>query len=199
MSYKEKLRKKYLHFRENLDPVFIGEASKKIKEKFLELEQIKKKDNIMVYVSYNSEVKTEDIIQKLLDRGKNVYVPYCITESRELRISQIRKFPADLRIGAYGIREPKEKLKEVNQSPEVLELIVVPGVAFSRSGYRIGYGGGYYDRFLSDIDSRPLTVGFTFSSLLVEALPIDRHDIPVDIIVTEEERVFCTEDLANRE
>lgn len=191
MSYKEKLRQKYLNFRENLDPVFIKEASQKITESFLNLNQLKEKKNILVYISFNSEVITDNLIQKILARDKRVFVPYCLKEKKKLKIAPIKEYPADLRTGAYGIKEPKEELKRNEYSPQMLELIIVPGVAFSRFGYRIGYGGGYYDRFLSELNSKPLTAGFTFSSLLVETLPIDRHDIPVNIIITEQGIVDC--------
>ena len=155
------------------------------KLKILDLDEINNIDDIMVYISFRSEVHTDNLINELLNKGKNILAPYCIVDERRMEIAPISNLSDDLEFGAYNIPEPKDQLKEKEFSPTQLDLVIVPAVAFSINGYRIGYGGGYYDRFLERLTADTMTIGITYDDLLFEELPQEDHDLPVDMVVTE--------------
>src|SRR3989338_3616519 len=90
----------------------------------------------------------------------------------------------------FGILEPKESYqREFN--PDKLDIVIVPGIAFDKNGHRIGYGYGYYDRFLKTIRKETLKIGLAYDFQLIEKIPEERHDVPVDIILTEKEIAIC--------
>ena len=182
---KEKLRKKLIKKRSEIFAKKGNTLRKKKKNKFLNLKEVKNSCNILAYVSYKSEVKTDELINDLLQMSKNVYVPYCIKEEKRMEIVQIKDTERDLKKGAYGIREPKKSLRNNNENIKNLDLVIVPAVAFSKSGYRIGYGGGYYDRFLNRLDEKVVSVGINFDELILEELPKEDHDLAVDIVLSE--------------
>ena len=109
-------------------------------------------------------------------------VPVCCPESRELTACRIDGFE-ELEMGHYGIREPNEDLLRPVDGGEI-EAILVPAVAFDRRGYRVGYGGGYYDRFLPAAP-QAVKIGVAFAAQIIGEVPVDAHDLPVDRIVTE--------------
>lgn len=141
--------------------------------------------NYMSYVNIGKEVNTRNIIERLLLDGKNVSVPVCIPETTRLKASQIYDF-SDLESSQFGLLEPKSGLiREVN--PKDIEIVLVPGLAFDRKGNRLGYGKGYYDGFLIELTSGALKIGLSYSFQIIEEVPVDDFDIPLDIIVTEKE------------
>lgn len=138
---------------------------------------------IMAYIDARNEVQTEGIIRQAWAEGKRVAVPVCIPQTHMLLVSELTSF-GELRDGFYGIKEPMEQcVRPV--SPEQLDLIIVPAVAYDRRGYRIGYGGGYYDRFLSSLDKDIVTIGIAFDIQIVGEVPVQPFDIPVDMVITE--------------
>ena len=137
----------------------------------------------MVFLSFGSEVLTDELIEWGWDAGKRIVVPLCRPEGRVLTPCLIGGFD-ELETGHYGIREPKaESLRVV--PPGEIEAVLVPAVAFDRRGYRVGYGGGYYDRFLLKVP-RAAKIGAAFACQIVPAVPIDRYDAQVERIATEE-------------
>ncbi len=142
---------------------------------------------LMTYLSIGSEVVTDDLICRAWEEGKRVVAPVCRPQERRLIISPITCF-ADVEPGHFGIREPKQSLLAPVAADDI-DLVLVPAVAYDRRGYRIGYGGGYYDRFFSGLHHHPVKLGLAFACQMVPTIPADSHDIPVDIIVTEEETI----------
>src|SRR5690606_18895751 len=117
-----------------------------------------------------------------LNEGKNIIIPISVVETRQLILSQLMDYDKELEAGTYGILEPKkEYIREVN--PELIDLVLVPGVAFDRKGYRIGYGGGYYDRFLTRIDDSVPKIALAFDLQIVAQVKKGRYDIPMDYII----------------
>ena len=164
------------------------EKSKKIQENLFSLEGYKKSNFIFTFISTEEEVDTHNIIRDSLNKGKRVGVPITIPKGRKLLVSEIHDFDKELEIGFYNILSPKKEfIRDVD--PSIVDLVIVPGLVFSRNGYRIGYGGGYYDRFLSNLDV--LKVGVCFHMQVTDQVPIGKYDIPVDIIVTDEEIIYC--------
>jgi 5-formyltetrahydrofolate cyclo-ligase len=136
-----------------------------------------------IYVSFASEVETRGLIRRLLAEGKNVCVPLVDRSSKVMMPSRITSFEHDLAPGCFGIPEPVPGHRHPVKNSEI-DIVIVPGAAFSEDGFRIGYGGGYYDRFLKNCPA--VTIGIAFDMQVVEQVPHDaERDMPVKYIVTE--------------
>jgi 5-formyltetrahydrofolate cyclo-ligase len=182
------VRKELLYKRNLMTQEEIKEKSKKICKRLEPFHS--KAGNIMLYLSFGSEVNTEELIDRLLEEGKKVFVPVTINKTKELLISQLKHRDKDLAISSFGILEPKkEKLRLID--PKELDLIIVPGVGFDKRGYRIGYGAGYYDRFLARISPAIPTIGLSFQVQLLEQVANHIHDYPVQFIITENQLIDC--------
>ncbi|RCW52917.1 MULTISPECIES: 5-formyltetrahydrofolate cyclo-ligase [Halanaerobium] len=188
MLEKEKLRKKYLNERSQISQTKIISWSKKIKNRFLQLPQLENAKKIMAYASMRKEIETFDLMEELLDRGYLVYLPYTRKDKIDLGIAQVNNLDLDLKEGVYGVQEPVARIRG-QEIPKDLDLIIVPGACFTAEGYRIGYGGGYYDSFLSKHANNAIKVGFCYNRFLVDSIPVEDHDVPVDLIITEKEIV----------
>ena len=184
---KEKLRKKMIKKRKNTFQNNGLEKSKKIKRKILSLNEIQEAENIMIYVSYRSEVNTDDLIISLLHNNKNVFAPYCIKEEKKMEIVKINDPNKDLKKDSYGIKEPVKSLRNNKKDPKILDAVIVPAVAFSKKGYRIGYGGGYYDRFLPRLNDQAISIGINYNEMIFNSVPTEDHDLAVDLLVTDQE------------
>jgi len=178
---KEKTRKKLLLQRKALSKTEILKKSSNIKEKLFGLKKYKDAKTVLFYISYNGEVFTHDMIRQAL-KDKKVVVPISNKEDFSLSLSELKSWD-DLEISSYDILEPKKDcVKEI--SIDEIDLIIVPGVGFDLKGNRLGHGKGYYDRLLEKTKAK--TVGLAFEFQIVENIPTDSNDVPVDIIVTEE-------------
>jgi len=187
---KDKLRKEYMTKRANLQSTIINKSSSIITNKLDSYIHKNNFKNIMIFVSFRNEIYTHELIKKWLNDGeKNIYVPYIESNIDQMKISQIEDFDKDLEKGVYNILEPIEKVKKESNNYD-LDIIVVPGLIFSKNGYRIGYGGGYYDKFLSRVSDKVKKVGIVYSDFVLDDLPVDDYDIPVDLIMTERETII---------
>lgn len=163
-----------------------------ITEKILGSYLYKKSNTIMTFISFSNEVNTHNLIKESISNKKRIIVPITFPKTKEIRPSEISNFD-ELEIGFYNILTPKKEFVRLI-NPMEIELTIVPGLAFDRNGYRIGYGGGYYDRFLSlypDI----IKIGIAFDLQIVDSLPREEFDIPVDFIVTEKEIIKCNQEM----
>ena len=179
------LRKNILAARDQLSRQEIAVKSQAIQKSLLNLEQIRNRQTIFVYVSFRSEVATFDLIDVLLDMGKTIAVP--ITRVREKRLDAIRitNPTIELQPGYCMIPEPKEELCRTSQiAPEEIETILLPGSVFDKRGGRFGYGGGYYDRFLAKIPAAT-RIGLAFDLQIIDKAPLSAHDQILDLVVTE--------------
>lgn len=177
---KNSLRKSVLSFRNSLDKNKILTMSDDIFKQFLSIKKIQSSSRFMLYVDFKNEVSTKNIISKLLNLGKEVYLP--VTLKNEKRLIPKRIFSLDeLFYGAYGILEPNVDAPTIDSS--LLDVIVVPGSVFDKNGYRTGYGGGYYDRFLDNTSATRIGVCFDFQ-LVNDVFP-EKHDKRMDFIITE--------------
>ena len=179
---KNSLRKSVLSFRISLDKNDVLSMSADIFRQFLSIEKIQTSSRFMLYVDFRNEVATREIISDLLDLGKEVYLPVTLKEEKKLIPKRI--FSLDnLVSGAYGILEPRIDAPTIDNS--LLDVVIVPGSVFDKNGYRTGYGGGYYDRFLESTDA--LKVGVCFDFQLVDDVFPENHDKRMDFIITEKE------------
>lgn len=188
---KKIFRKDTFKKRSQLTEKNIEDYSKIIEDKLFLMDVYKRAKIIMCFISFSDEINTHDLIKAAINQGKTVVVPITIPETKELKISELRDF-SELEPGFYNILTPKkEYLRFID--PNTIDLILTPGVVFDRNGYRIGYGGGYYDRFFSKLDKDIPKIGLSFDLQIVDKVPTDKYDIPVDIILTEKEIIYCTE------
>lgn len=187
MNNKDMIRKEIIAKRDSLSPQEISDKSKVITNKLLELYEYKNADNILIYASMRSEVITDGIIADALKGGKNVFCPKCTDKDNGVMVFYKINSLDDLKEGYYGIREPEytSAAEEFGASMDIeRSLVIVPGVAFDRRGNRIGYKGGYYDRFLSKYPNIK-TIALAYDLQMVDRIPADAHDIPVLQVITE--------------
>ena len=170
----------------------LGEAervarSTAIHRRFLGLPEVEDVRVVMAFWSFGSEVSTPPLLEALHARGVRVCVPR-IDGGADLEA--VAYEPGDpMTETSFGAREPADG---TIVAPEVLDLIVTPGVAFDRSGHRIGYGGGFYDRFLRRARRGVPRIAIAFDlQVLSNELPVGRFDLGVDVIVTETETIRC--------
>lgn len=162
------------------------EKSLSISKQIILSSEYKSSKQIMVYLSFGSEVMTSHITQDIIKQGKRLIVPCCSTNDFTITAYEIENI-SELTVGSYGILEPDPKLiesgtlKAVNKSS--IDIVIVPGLGFDRSGYRIGYGKGYYDRFLSDFTGT--TIGLCYSECLLKGVHHDKFDVKVDRVITD--------------
>ena len=136
---------------------------------------------MFAFISKDIEVDTSEIINAALKSGKKVAVPLCDTEDTTMEFYYIRSYD-DLKNGCYGLLEPDAD-KCPKAAPSDAPVMIVPGLVFDRSGYRLGFGKGYYDRYISEY--KGLTVGICYSKYIEQALPLGRFDRPIDVVVTD--------------
>ena len=181
---KKEFRKKVINLRKDKDKDFIKHNSDIITDKLLNLDCIKNAKNIMLYLDFNNEVSTDSLIKKLLNLGKIVSSPITLKEERKLIPSQITDLKNGIQYGAYNSREPKP-----DWSPAInlkdLDVVIVPAVAYDKNCYRLGYGGGFYDRFLENLRKDAVTIGIAFDLQIFDEVPKEAHDAQLDYIVTE--------------
>lgn len=177
---KNSLRKSVLSFRSSLDKNDVLSMSADIFRQFLSIEKIRHASRFMLYVDFRNEVATREIISALLDLDKEVYLPVTLKNEKKLIPKRIFSLD-DLVPGAYGILEPRIAAPTIDNS--LLDVVIVPGSVFDKNGYRTGYGGGYYDRFLENTDA--IRVGVCFDFQLVDDVFPEEHDKRMDFIITE--------------
>ncbi|MCX5886481.1 MAG: 5-formyltetrahydrofolate cyclo-ligase [Proteobacteria bacterium] len=188
---KRALRKKVLALRDALTSEERVRKSRAIKSLLFQLPEFIQAKTVMFFVSFRSEVLTEEMVREALALGKKVVVPVTDLENHCLILSELKDCDHDLVPGTYGILEPqKEKIKEVR--PDELDLIVVPGSVFDEKGRRIGYGGGYYDKLLRCLQGKIPVAALAFELQIVDEVPCNpERDIPVDLIITENRVIRC--------
>ena len=153
-----------------------------ILEKIMGLSEYKDAKSVFVYIGIDPEINTDSLVDDMLKRGKDVYVPLC--KGRGEMVAKKISSREDLSLGRYNIPEPPETAEGTD--PEDLSLVIVPGVAFGRDFSRLGRGAGYYDRFLERAKNATLIAPCRRENL-IDKVPVEKHDRFVDLIVTNEE------------
>lgn len=195
-DWKKELRKQGLSKRDNLSDSYRSLADEQILHRLCEMKEYRQAELILVYVSYKSEVDTKQLITKALSEGKRVAVPKVINRNGEMEFYEIDEL-SQLEKGYQGIEEPvildkqpiclsKEEKKLPEGGDEHNLLMILPGAVFDTNGNRIGYGGGFYDRYLQRQNCERLqTVAVCYEEQLVNQIPTEFHDYRVECIVTE--------------
>jgi 5-formyltetrahydrofolate cyclo-ligase len=162
------------------------ELSRQICATFMALPEYKAAKTVMFYVDVRTEVRTRHDLEAALGHGKTIVVPWC-NEAGELELFKLESME-NLSIGMYKILEPKPELRHLPQHQvevRTLDLIMVPGVAFTREGARMGHGKGYYDKLLQHARADAPLVALAFECQLFPEIPVQAHDIYMDKIITE--------------
>ena len=139
---------------------------------------------IHCYLALPGEVATERLVRTVLSDGKRLIVPVVAAGDRELRHAEITDYDGELAAGYGGILEPRDGTGRRVDASEV-DLFIIPGVVFDRRGYRLGRGLGYYDRCLGGVKGRAVICALAYELQVLEEVPAEAHDVPVDYIVTE--------------
>ncbi|MCG1009008.1 5-formyltetrahydrofolate cyclo-ligase [Salinicoccus sp. ID82-1] len=178
---KKALRKEMMATLSSMKPADKQEREEILKSRLLDLIESQGIQSLGIVLSMPHEMDTDGIIDHLTLQGKLVYTPVCNYENKQMEFRRFTSFDKVTK-DEKNLRIP-EYTEDVNNHPE---MIVVPGLIYSQDGYRIGYGGGYYDRFLSHYDG--LKVSLLFEEQLGEVIP-ENHDIPVDLLITPERTI----------
>ena len=177
---KIELRKKLKALRNNLTQDEVDVSSRLVAEKILACDAYRKAEHIMGYLAFGKELSVDGILKQALADGKRVYVPEIISQT-EIRAVELESF-TDFAYDRFGIRSVPEPVKVCN--PKILDLVLVPAVAYDRAGNRMGMGAGYYDRFLPQTENA-IKIGVAYDALLQDELPYNEYDVPVPYLVSE--------------
>lgn len=173
---KKELRKEYLKIRHNIEGK--TQKSNDIFNKIINLDIYKSSKTVGIYYSMDDEVSTISLIDYSLKLGKEVCLPR-VLNNNEMKFYKITD-RNNLSKSKYGVLEPTNN-NLVN--PKTIDLMIIPGVVFSKELYRIGYGSGYYDRYLLKTNS--YKIGLSFKETLVDFVPHDEYDVKLDLIITD--------------
>ena len=181
---KMEIRQAVLQKRAALSAKEVESRSERIKKCLYRDWDFKKADVIALYASFRNEVDTLSLIRDSLLTGKRVGLPRTRRLDRSISFYEIKK-PEDLQPGAFGIPEPGKDCPEL--APSEINLVIMPGVAFDETGSRIGFGGGYYDRFLKQLPHTVKKIALAYEFQMVkEKIPLLAKDAKIDTIITEE-------------
>lgn len=179
------LRAQKLAQRAALGDVYREAAARQMLERLLQYPGFIRAERIFVYVSVREEADTRQLIEAAWGMGKEVYVPRCEKNAvmRALRLCEWE----ELEPRPFGLMEPRQTAEAV--PPEKLDLVLVPCLSATPTGERLGYGGGYYDRYLANCSC--MKIGLCFEALCETALPCETHDVRLDRLLTEEALYHC--------
>ena len=177
---KKSLRRDLLKKRLSLTSLLVSFKSRAIAKHLLAIAQIREKDNFSCYLPINNEVDTKGIIDDLLQKEVSTFVPAYLATNNDYLFARFTGWQ-NLEEGPKGILQPRI-VKSVDSS--LIEIAILPGLAFSKEGVRLGYGKGVFDRLLSK--SKALRIGLAYDFQIVDEIPQEEHDLVMDLVVTEE-------------
>ncbi|MDO9054547.1 MAG: 5-formyltetrahydrofolate cyclo-ligase [Gallionella sp.] len=189
---KQTIRERSLLLREQLPAKIRTAFNATITTRLLQLPEYKQAGTVLGYMNFGSEYASELWVAQTLADGKQLVLPKVNRHTNQLDLYLVDDPENQLDTGLWGIREPVvERCKRLNDINEV-EFALLPGVAFSRDGARLGYGGGYYDKLLAQMMHRPTLVCAAFGLQIVAQIPQEETDIKTAWIVTEAETIDCS-------
>ncbi|UCH33258.1 MAG: 5-formyltetrahydrofolate cyclo-ligase [Armatimonadota bacterium] len=189
MESKSALRKRIAAVRDAIPQPERIAKSADIARRLTEWERFEQARTILAFLSTRSEVLTEPFIARALTSGKTVGAPRTLLGEKRLDFRRLRGSGDDLVAGPFEILEPNADAPPLD--PARADIILVPGLAFDEQGYRLGYGGGFYDRLLAGLAVRAAAVGVAFEAQMIERVPREDRDLPVGWVVTEKRIITC--------
>ena len=195
---KPAIRKQIIALREQIPAETRAAQSAAISARIVELENYRRAGAILGYMNFGAEFASELWVQQVLVDGKKLALPRVNHHTNRLDLYWVDDPENQLAIGLWGIREPIvercERLVTLNE----VEFALLPGVAFTRNGERLGYGGGYYDKLLGRMTHQPVLAAAAFALQIVEQIPQENTDMKVEWIITEQETITCSAQEQNR-
>lgn len=183
---KSEIRKKIIKERDEIDREKKLLLDKLIEEKLVNTSIFKESKNIFIYLGFGSEIDTISFVKKFLKMGKVILVPVTDMGAKTMDAVKIDSLEL-LERNSYGIYEPKDSKEAFDK--EEIDLIILPGVAFDEEGNRVGYGGGYYDRYLCSIRKDIPKIALAYDLQVISGIPAEEHDIKADYIITESKTI----------
>jgi 5-formyltetrahydrofolate cyclo-ligase len=181
---KTALRKQYKQIRNQLTIAQVQNNSKKIASQLFKTAFWQNSTIVMLYVSFQNEVMTDMIYTRGWQEGKTMLMPICSAQDGIMTMSKVEAF-TQLVQNRYGIRELPEALHQI-VAPETIDLCLIPGIAFDKYGNRLGFGSGYYDRYLAKVSPQVPRIALAHSCQLYDGiLPTDQYDLPMHYMLTE--------------
>lgn len=194
---KIELRKAVIERRASMSLPTRQTANRVISKRVLAMGGFNDAQTVMAYMSLAAEISTMEIVRAVLAQGKVLILPKVNRAEKKLDLFRVKNIDSDLTPGIWGILEPDpERCEKI--SAEDIEFVLVPGLAFDAHCNRLGYGGGYYDRLLQDLGPFASLVAPAFALQIVERVPIEEHDIPLNVIITEEQK-YVRHEFLNQE
>ena len=182
---KEEIRKRILSLRNGLDNDWIRGVSIQIEKRLFEDKEFLESKDILFYDAFEKEVQTRGMIKRAVDMGKRVFLPITDFKNKNILITEFTNK------GKSG-----EVIPHINLMYGI-GMVIVPGVAFDESGSRIGFGRGFYDRFLYRLSGDVKTIGLAFDFQVVGKIPVDSHDFIIDKVITEKRVIDCHKHITN--
>ncbi len=180
---KEEIRKRILSLRNGLDDEWIRDVSILIEERLFEDKDFLESKNILFYDAFKKEVQTRGMIKRAIDMKKRVFLPITDFKNKNILIAEFT-----------NKGESGEVVSQINLMCGI-ETVMVPGVAFDVSGARIGFGMGFYDKFLHRLSKGVKTIGLAFDFQVVDKIPVDSHDFIIDKVITEKRVIDCHKEI----
>jgi 5-formyltetrahydrofolate cyclo-ligase len=192
---KKLIRQDILAAREQLPADLRAAQNTAITERLLQLPEYRQAATVLGYMNFGSEYACDLWVERVLTEGRRLILPKVNRETNTLDLYRVDNLKNQLASGLWGIREPViercERLDDINE----VEFALLPGIAFSRNGARLGYGGGFYDKLLAHVTPRTALVTAAYGLQIVTHIPQEATDIKVDRIVTEAETIDCNREL----
>ena len=191
-AVKQSLRKRIIAQREQLLSDTRAAYSAAITERLLQLPEYRQATTVLGYMNFGAEFASAQWVKQVLADGKLLILPKVNHHTKQLDLYRVDDLENQLALGSWGILEPVIERCERLSSLNEVEFVLLPGVAFSRDGARLGYGGGFYDKLLAGVTHRPALVAAAFSLQIIEQIPQEATDIKVEWIITEQEAISCS-------
>jgi len=175
---KESIRKEMIKKRESMSAEEVDSLSNAICSKLASIPAVRDANSVGIYLSFRNEVCVESLFENFSDEGKRIFAP--IVEGDSIRFARLPSLN-DVDVGFRGVKEPRSKNYTGENS---IDVFLVPGVAFDKDGFRLGWGRGYYDSFLSN-KKEVAKIGIAYDFQIVENCEAEMHDVRMDFVVTE--------------
>jgi 5-formyltetrahydrofolate cyclo-ligase len=194
---KSELRKSVVERRASMSLPARQTANRSISKRVLAMGGFNDAQTVMAYMSIAAEFSTMEFVRATLAQGKILVLPKVNRDEKKLDLFRVKNIDTHLTPGVWEILEPNpERCEKI--LAEDIEFVLVPGVAFDVHCNRLGYGGGFYDRLLDDLGPFASLVAPAFALQIVERVPIEEHDIPLNVIITEDQK-YVRHDFLNQE
>lgn len=188
---KQSLRQSIIAARQNLAAADRAACGRAITARLTALASYRNASTVLAYMSFGAEFETAAWVQQALQDNKQVLLPRVNRASKELDLYRIGDLQRDLAPGAWDIPEPMPERCSMVEALHDVDFILLPGVAFTRDGSRLGYGGGFYDKLIARMPHQPVLVAAAFAMQLVPAIPQEATDRKAEWLVTEHETIHC--------